>query len=113
MGLVALCRKCDEIAKDDSIERLTADGKSGGRRECRYVLPVLRVVSPIHKANIGKVSHIDALEISDVDPVFARVGTTLVVGVDAAARAEKVLRRASTERVAGEHVFAAMDGQVR
>src|SRR4249920_2490854 len=67
------------------------------------------MVHAVDDGHLGEVERADAVEAGDVDAVLVGVRATLVVGVDAATRAEEVLRGAGVELVGGERVRAGED----
>jgi hypothetical protein len=71
---------------------------------------VVRVVEAVGDGHCGEVEGADALEAGDIDGVEGLVGAALVVGVDAAAGTEEMLRRPGVEAIAGERVLTLEDG---
>lgn len=70
---------------------------------------VVRVVDAVGDGDFGEIEWADAIEAGDVDGVEGLVGAALVVGVDAAAGTEEMLRGAGVEAIAGERVLALED----
>lgn len=78
-------------------------------RPARGSAGVVRVVHAVGDGHFREVERADAFQAGDIDAVLVRIGATLVVGVDAAARAEEVLRGSGVEAVAGQGVLALKD----
>jgi hypothetical protein len=116
--------RCSNRRASDSICRGWQDGavsrnRAGryrpslfGRYEPKRTCPprgsagVVRVVHAVGDGHLREVEWADAVQAGDVDAVLVRIGPALVVGVDAAARAEEVLGRAGVESIARQGVLA-------
>jgi hypothetical protein len=76
-------------------------------RPARGSAGVVRVVHAVGDGHFREVERADAFQAGDIDAVLVRIGATLVVGVDAAARAEEVLGRSGVESIARQGLLAA------
>jgi hypothetical protein len=60
----------------------------------------------IKNRNIEEVERTYAVEACDIHPIFPLIGSTLVMRVNPATRAEEMLRGTGIESIVCEHVFA-------
>src|SRR5215469_18266968 len=84
------------------------DGVAGAGR----IALVGRMVDPIDNRHVRKVERTYALQAGDIDAVLVWVRAAAMVGVDAARRAEIVLRRPRIEAIEGQRLFAGLKRDV-
>src|SRR6516164_9916575 len=70
---------------------------------------VRRMIDAVDHRHVGKIKRAHALQARGIDPVLVRVGAAAMVRVDAASRAEVVLRNAGIEPVFAQRLFTGLE----
>ena len=70
---------------------------------------IARMVDAVKHRHVAEVERINTIQAGNIEPKLGRIGTPLMMGVDATNGTKEMPRRASAECVLGEHVCAVED----
>lgn len=78
-------------------------------RSARWLAGVVRMIDAVHHGHLGEVEWAYPVEASDVHGMEVWIGSTLMMGIYAAAGTEEMLHCSGVEAIGGQHVLALED----